>query len=208
MKFKLFLFVLLFISIKSISQTFLFDKQIEYKSDFNGNINLYLFNTKDNNYYFHASSFDNIKINGYLIDNKRNKIHSFEIVTIPNKIEFKYIETVEKKEGKNQTFTAYYFDKNEIMIDRNTTEITINAYNSKRMKKKNKTFTLTINVENEDLILTEDFLDNFTHGAFSNSDYKFSFIIPSRISIDNKNLNIITSEMITNKKINLELIVK
>ncbi len=199
MKLKTIIFAF-FLSVKIFSQDYHFDRFIQYRDDFNGNISFFMTNLMNNNYIFQGINHNNEDVYGSIVDDNRKKRAIFLVKNVNNSVSFIFDKIQELESRDNKSFTKYYFTKTETKIDSSKTKIVILAYTSPKLR--NIKRAIEIIYEDTQQKFTSDFLNDFSHGTFLNTDFEILIGIPLKIVMDYKNGNIITYNIITNKKIN------
>jgi hypothetical protein len=203
MKFKYIIFFLFFF-VRIFSQEYHFDRFIQYRNNFNGSIYFFMTSSLNTNYIFTGINNRNDEIYGSIIDdNYKNRLGVFSVKNINNSVSFIFDKIVELEPRNNKTFTKYYFTKNEIKIDSTKTKIVILTYTSPKLK--NVKRTIEIIYDNTQEKFTTNFLNTFSHGSFLNTDFNVSIGVPLKIIMDYKNGNIVSYDILTNKRINTTL---
>lgn len=186
--------------IKPENKEYTFDTLVEYESRLDKTIYMHLFNSKDSTYEFTCKSSNQI---GTLKDSDKN-FHTFKLSNNKNVIDFTFESSREINNNKNTSFVKYTFEKKEVKLDSITTHVSLFGFTN---NKKKSSLMIELEIQKNDIIVNEQFLNSFCHGYFSNTDYKVSLNLPKKIIVHNHK-KIDTIVMIQNKKINTQLSVK
>lgn len=188
--------------IKPENKEYSFDTLVEYESRLDKTIYMHLFNSKDSTYKFSCKS---IYQTGALNDSDKN-LHTFKLSNNKNVIEFTFESSREINNNKNTSFVKYTFEKKEIKLDSITTHVSLFGFTNNKKKSR---LMIELEIQKNDIIVDEKFLNHFCHGYFSNTDYQVSLNLPKKIIVHNHySKKIDTIVMIQNKKINTQLRVK
>ncbi len=206
MKLKLLVLFLVFCT-KNYSQEFIYDTFLQYKSSFSGNIHFYMVNSSQNTDLFTGYNIyrKDFEMHGFILEEKNQTYHKFKVFNLEKSISFVYQKSEKKEKSENEKIQKFYFKQIETLIDSTRTKVLILGYTSPKMKRIQR--SIEIIYENSDIKFNEEFLNSFSHGAFSNTDYKISIGIPIKIITDYKNGNVNTFERITKKTITTKLII-
>lgn len=207
---KLFFFLFLIIcSFKKDGQNYIYNFNVflEYKG--NNNSVSYMLNSKDSLYDLQISQVDKVLI-GFINDKNKARGFSFQVENFNNSLHFRYLNSQELFLEKYKKYkNNFVFDKKLIIIDSVFSNVKITVFKNKH--KKNIVRQIEILLKKEDFIITNDFINHFTHGTFVNNEIKFpENYIPKKIVVqyNNSSTENFTYDLIQFKKINTQLITK
>lgn len=206
------LFFLLFIILVSFkgdyqNYTYNFDCFIEYKTK--DKVLSYMLNSKDSAYNLQLSKVDKVLV-GFILDKKNNKGFSYQVNNSTSGFDFRYLNSQDMNFEKSKNYKSnFVFDRKLQIIDTVFSNLKITVF--KNNQRKNIVRQIEILLKKEDFILTNDFINHFTHGTFINNNINFpKNYIPKKIVIEYKDLSkdTFTYNLIQFKKINTQLITK
>ena len=206
------LFFLLFIILVSFkgdyqNYTYNFDCFIEYKTK--DNVLSYMLNSKDSTYNLQLYKVDKVLV-GFIINKKNNKRFSYQVNNSTSGFDFRYLNSQDMNFEKSKNYKSnFVFDRKLQIIDSVFSNLKITVF--KNNQRKNIVRQIEILLKKEDFILTNDFINHFTHGTFINNNINFpKNYIPRKIVIEYKDLSKKTFTYNLNqfKKINTQLITK
>lgn len=186
--------------IKPENKEYTFDTLVEYESRLDKTIYLYLLNSKDSTYKFSCKS----TYQTGAINDSDKYLHTFKLSNKKNELDFVFESSKEISDKKNTSFIKYRFEKKEVKSDSITTHISLFGFTTNKKKSR---LMIELEIQKNDIIVDEKFLNHFCHGYFSNTDYQISLNLPKKIIVHNHK-KIDTIVMIQNKKINTQLRVK
>jgi len=199
--FSILVFLSVFI-IKPENKEYSFDTLVEYESKLDKTIYMHLFNSKDSTYEFSCNS---IYQTGALNDSDKN-LHIFKLSNNKNQIDFTFESSREISAKQNTSLIKYMFEKKEVKLDSITTHVSFYGFTNNKKKSR---LMIELEIQKNDIVVNEKFLNSFCHGYFSNTDYQVSLNLPKKIIVHNHyNKKIDTIVMIQIKKINTQLRVK
>jgi hypothetical protein len=168
-----------------------------------------MLNSKDSLYYLQISQVDKVLI-GFINDKKKERGFSYQVENVNNSLHFRYLNSQELFLEKYKKYkNNFVFDKKLIIIDSVFSNLKIKVFKNKH--KKNIVRQIEILLKKEDFILTNDFINHFTHGTFVNNEIKYpENYIPKKIVVqyNNSSTENFTYDLIQFKKINTQLITK
>lgn len=193
--------VVLFICQNLFCQEYSFDNLYEFEGQ--SVTAAVMINSQDANYYFTCRKGSET-VWGYLVDYNENIGHNFEVLTIGNSVQFKYLYSY-KINPDNLTFidkNIQYEIINEVIDSTKTKSTIYKNHVSKRGRKKSKG-KIELSFDKSDDVFPARLISSFGHHFFDYRDLNYlGNKLPTKIIFDYNNGITVTSKLIKKTKLN------
>ena len=185
------------------SQSFTFDRFIEYQ-DNRGQTSIFMINSKNKSYYFFGGGFTN-EITGSVFDLKNNVRHTYSLTNIKNAVQFDYINSLIETKGK-----VPCYDKDNIIevTEKQSDSLSTNFTFLKFRNSKKRQIIQSSNIKAIKSgiplfsLITKTFFYHFIYCQKIDLPENY---LPIVVEIDYFNGNKIKNELIQNKEVNVIL---
>ena len=185
------------------SQSFTFDRFIEYQHN-SGRTSIFMINSKNESYYFFGGGFTN-EIIGSVFDLKNNIRHTYSLANIKNAVQFDYINSLIETKNKVPCYDKHnVIEVTEKQLDSLSTDFTVLKFRNSKKRQIIQSSNIKAIKSGIPLfsLIMKPFFGHFMYCQKIDLPENY---LPTIVEIDYFNGNKTKNELIQNKEVNVLL---